>query len=693
MIRFHEAILVRFGKFLDYSISFCDGLQMIYGENEAGKSTLQLFFKVMLYGISGNKKDNKGLKIRERIIPWEEKSAEGILRVNINDRLVEIRRKFGKTASGDKTEIVDFHTGDPVLSINCKNIGEELLGIPESVFEKTLWVQQGNVSFSGTDDTMNSRLMNLLETGTEEVSVDQVLKYFDAEKKAIKAKDKRSNPGELDVLWRLREQKVQEKYKILSERGQREAEENVLKQKNLELKKLKQEEERLQKLQERRMQISALESRRKKWEEARKFLAFAEQIEKRETYQRFHSLDETLVQNAENLEKRIETLDQTTAVEYDIKGIDNLIEQKSKQERIFVFLTVFGIFFISLSFIFALLNVNVLQIPAIIMGTCGIASTIVGIMKNQNIKTVLLDKIAERENLSQELARIKLERSDIHREYLKILSAYQCKNAAELREGFMFCKQAEIERDGYVKTYESLLEGENIDALSEEVQEIDQVLAQNQDILELDVENELQKVRKKQLECVSEIKETESKLSYVFRDYANAADIETEIQQINQKIDNLEKRQKALELAAEIFEEVAEKRKSDFTPMVNEKVNYFLDILTGGKYLESRVSKEYQLRLLPEKNHMYQAEFFSSGTYEQIYFALRLSLTSLIGDGTEPLFLDDLLTLYDDKRAEFALDLLMELAKKHQIFLFGCHGREVENLKKRNVCVRYLEEE
>ncbi len=209
----------------------------------------------------------------------------------------------------------------------------------------------------------------------------------------------------------------------------------------------------------------------------------------------------------------------------------------------------------------------------------------------------------------------------------------------------------------------------------------------------MDVEEELRKVRQEQIVCISRIKETESKLSYVFRGGINPADIETELIQINQKIEELEKREAAIELAIDVFENVEKKRKSDFTPKINEKVNYFLDILTDGKYQDVRVSKEYQLRLLPDNTHIYPAEYFSTGTYDQVYFALRLSLVALLGEGTEPFFLDDFLTAYDDIRAELAMDLLVELAKEHQILFFSCHNREVENAKKRNVIVRYLEEE
>ncbi len=693
MIRLCEATLVSFGKFKDFTIVFSDGLQVIYGGNEAGKSTIQLFLKVMLYGIIGSKKDAKGMKIRERIIPWEEKSAEGILRVEIDGKLVEIRRKFGKTSSGDKTEVVDFHTGESMSGFENNKIGEQLWGIPESIFEKTFWLQQGSTSFSGADDELSKRLMNLLETGAEELSVSETLKEFEKDKRALKAKDKRSNPGKLDLLWSLREEKIQERYRILSERGQREAEEKLLKTETQKLEFLKNEEARLQELVDKKKKIQELDSRRKKWEEAQKFASLAQQAEEREVYRRFFHLTESVVQNAENLENRRELLDQTAAIGYDIDKEEELFCQKKRQEKRFSFLLLLGVFSVVYALFFSIIRLKSWEIWTAISGILGILLSVVSFFKMQQSKSAAWQAAERKRELQTNAKSSQDEAAVIEQEYSRILSEYGCNNVAELREGFLLCKQAKMEAEGYRRTCESMLEGENLSELSAEMQEFELIFAKHADLLTMDVELELQKVRQNQIDSVSKIKETEGKLSYVFRGGENPADIETEIIQINQSIEELEKHQKALVLAMDVFKTVSEKRKSDFTPRVNERVNYFLGILTEGKYQDARVSEEYQLRLLPDKAHLYQAEFFSTGTYDQIYFALRLSLATLLGDGKEPLFLDDFLTSYDDERAKAAMDLLLQLAENRQILFFSCHGREVENAKKRNVIIRYLEEE
>ena len=54
-----------FGGIKNKKINFSKGLNIVYGENEAGKSTIQSFIKIWLYGFSSYK--GKDYKLNERI--------------------------------------------------------------------------------------------------------------------------------------------------------------------------------------------------------------------------------------------------------------------------------------------------------------------------------------------------------------------------------------------------------------------------------------------------------------------------------------------------------------------------------------------------------------------------------------------------------------------------------------------------
>jgi len=61
-----------FGKLKNKEITLESGINVIYGENESGKSTLLDFIISMFYGINKNK-NGKDISNYDKYIPWEER--------------------------------------------------------------------------------------------------------------------------------------------------------------------------------------------------------------------------------------------------------------------------------------------------------------------------------------------------------------------------------------------------------------------------------------------------------------------------------------------------------------------------------------------------------------------------------------------------------------------------------------------
>ena len=77
---------------------------------------------------------------------------------------------------------------------------------------------------------------------------------------------------------------------------------------------------------------------------------------------------------------------------------------------------------------------------------------------------------------------------------------------------------------------------------------------------------------------------------------------------------------------------------------------------------------------------LFDAEYASVGAYEQLYLALRIAVAELIAE-QKILFLDDILTAYDDERSALALKFLFDLSHSWQTFLFTCHMADKEKAK------------
>ncbi|SHJ92136.1 Uncharacterized protein YhaN [Geosporobacter subterraneus DSM 17957] len=188
----------RFGKLKDKEIDFQRGLNLIYGENEAGKSTLQAFIKAMLYGMGSGKKDIRE-NDRKRYLPWSGEDAAGELYFeDAAEQEYLIKRRFGEKKKKDDRLVIDCISGEEAVHIDAERPGLTLLGIGEEAFEKTIFIRQlGSEVARDKEDEIMKRISNLQQTGDESLSYH---KAVDALQRAGKALQSPRKTGRLDKL-------------------------------------------------------------------------------------------------------------------------------------------------------------------------------------------------------------------------------------------------------------------------------------------------------------------------------------------------------------------------------------------------------------------------------------------------------------------------------------------------------------
>ena len=70
-MKLRELKLKNFGKFHDKSIQLQDGINVICGENESGKTTIHTFIKAMLFGLERGRGRASAKDTFSRYEPWE----------------------------------------------------------------------------------------------------------------------------------------------------------------------------------------------------------------------------------------------------------------------------------------------------------------------------------------------------------------------------------------------------------------------------------------------------------------------------------------------------------------------------------------------------------------------------------------------------------------------------------------------
>ena len=84
-----------FGTLKDKTLQLDNGINLICGNNESGKSTLAHFIKAVFYGVNKNK-NGRAFSEYERFKPWENVEFSGKIDYEINENKFSAVREFNK---------------------------------------------------------------------------------------------------------------------------------------------------------------------------------------------------------------------------------------------------------------------------------------------------------------------------------------------------------------------------------------------------------------------------------------------------------------------------------------------------------------------------------------------------------------------------------------------------------------------
>ena len=166
-----------YGKLKEKEIKLKDGINILYGKNEAGKSTLLRFIINSFYGISKNKK-GKEYSDYEKYLPWSGEDFSGKIEYELNNKnKYEIYRDFKKK----NPQIFNEKMEDISKEFNIdKNKGNEFFyeqtKVDEDLFLSTVVVSQQEVKLEKNQQNMLiQKIANLVGTGEDNVSYKRAL--------------------------------------------------------------------------------------------------------------------------------------------------------------------------------------------------------------------------------------------------------------------------------------------------------------------------------------------------------------------------------------------------------------------------------------------------------------------------------------------------------------------------------------
>lgn len=643
-----------FGKFSDYSLNFSPSIQILYGENEAGKSTIHAFIQAMLYGIP------KGASKKEIFFQYRPFSKAlgfgGSLTFSHQGKSYCVQRDF---LQGGEAHITILPQGEKLFE------GESFLQSvlsPFSLesFKNTVSIRQLK---SSTEREMvyelQAMLSNFQESGNVELNPQAALDYLEQEEARLREKiipdatkrysgllgEVKNTRRSLSLLEAEEAQSSEEKsIKGLvpkeamieaTNREETDGEESFEKNGSVAKNCILKEE--------------SLELQRK----------VAEIEETREEWNRLSSLlEKEGLNNKEELLLEQEKMLQYLSHEQEEKELG---KSSIFLYPLFCFFALCFAVLTTLSFLYAYTSVALPRFPFFSMGFSAYLYPFFCAFL-----LFLLLALSQRRIFTQQQRWVKQEK----REFEEILAKrnistflqFQNSSKEELREEGSSYTQAKV-----LQYYNTLLEKWG------EKEELEKSLAL--------LEESYQKEKLLWLETSYKEKQKEQR-EELLRQYGilqNKADLIRPSLEENEKLQ--EKREALLEAKERIRQIAGEIRKS-FAFHLNEDCGKALSEITGGRYDSLWIDEQLHI-YVNAKEGFFPLEQASTGTIDQLYLALRLSMALLLQRENRdllPLLFDDSFAMYDEKRLVASIGYLKK-AYPAQILLFTCHHREEKILK------------
>lgn len=687
-----------FGKFHNVDVELTPGINVIYGKNEAGKSTLHAFVKGMLFGIEKLRGRAGKEDLYVKYQPWDTPGAyQGSMVLTVDGEDYRIIRSFYKKERSIK--IIKESTGRELTDAEL-GVSAIIPKLTESIYRNTISIEQlrAKTEYELAEELKNY-ITNLSMSKSKEVDVNGAIQYLLEKKK------------------RLEKQLPDEKIAELSSK---------LKELQDTLKSMDVLSGELTELQKR---ATFLENKQKEYnrstnqERMKKVAYYPAILEKFKRFMEMKQAAKDMEDKVEGLgektKKQASELDSSSTIEAHLKELGELRQKKQeleeelkvKRQEIEPLLKqgsksgrVIGAIIVILGL--AISSIPIPFMTIVMRCIIGIAFLIAGISK------YIITATKEEKN-KQKLEDIKKECErqifSLHSRRHDILLNHRVSNESQLMAKYndvlkneMEREQAILRKDEYhtsAKQYHEKadeLEYEIIDymkcfvgspeATKECMQELWQEIEEfKEDIIgEMSANEEEHTTIRTQMERIrwtlEANTECEVKLEEKQIEYDESCELrETLLEEIE-----------AISLSIQTLKELSTDIHDSFGSTLNQMLSEIVSSISQGEYSSIVVDEKLNVSVLHRGQYV-ALDRLSAGTMDQIFLALRLSVASLLfPEENMPILLDDTFALYDDERTKAALKLLAEETNR-QVIIFTCHRREKELLEECKVPYHYVD--
>ena len=166
-----------FGKVKNTEINLKSGINLIYGKNESGKSTILKFIISMFYGLSKNK-NGGSIPENEKYEPWNNEDFSGKIMYELdNGESYEIYRDFKKkNPKVFNQNLEDVSKNYTIDKTKGNQFFYDQFGLEEDIFTSSIITKQTEVKLDNkTQNTLIQKISNILGTGEDTTSYEAIV--------------------------------------------------------------------------------------------------------------------------------------------------------------------------------------------------------------------------------------------------------------------------------------------------------------------------------------------------------------------------------------------------------------------------------------------------------------------------------------------------------------------------------------
>ena len=169
-----------FGRLENRDFELSEGVNIIEGANESGKSTLAAFIRFVFYGCSPRE--------REAALSWKSGGASGSITLTEGNRRYRIERVM--VGSREAVQLIDAATNMPIRgALDGVTPGELFFGVDADMFAATAFVSQLGAAPGGAK--VSEGIENILFSADESVNTQKALAKLDSARAALLHKNEK----------------------------------------------------------------------------------------------------------------------------------------------------------------------------------------------------------------------------------------------------------------------------------------------------------------------------------------------------------------------------------------------------------------------------------------------------------------------------------------------------------------------